>query len=833
MKKQKKCVLFFLSLLNGKNYIKKAVTFPNSKTDKKKTRRISTMPLLPDDQNVSRMNKLKPLLLFFAMLCFLFSSCTADKESNAKQQIETVKQHLADNQFKTAVIELKNILATNPEDDQAHYLLGDAYLKLNNLTKAFQHYSRAVTINPENIDAQLKLGQLYLKNSDLISARSIVEKVMNALPENTNAFHLLAGIQIRERNIMAAISTMEKAVGIAPQDFKPNMFLSHLYGTAGKKDMAEAAYLKTISLDSSQRAPYYELSKLYIADRQWEKTEALLKRVVLTPGIKNQKHTDLARFYESQRKLELAEKNYLEAVAAAPQTVEPLLNLAEFYVRLNQKGKAIQEMEKALLLKKDTAGVLTGLAQIHFHFNDGAKAATYIEQALEQDRDHTGALYMKGRLLIQKHEFSSASDLFHKILQKDPYNAGAYYYEAICIKENKSLQLSGENVSQATGGLLDSPQLFKEKMIKDYLKTAASLDPEFQDSRIQLAQIYLAENDLDKAREQIEQILNLTPRGPDILTLLSELNLREGNFKSAEKFCRLMLKQMPEYGPAYIQLGLVHRAAGRPSEAKASFKTALNLYSGRKEVLEFIINLYMKDKKYADALEILDNINLSKEPGHQALVKYLEGTAAAARNENQIAMDHLKASIESDPSYTPASLSLAELYIRDNQAEKAMPLYTQVLAENPSHIPALMGLGYVHDLAGRQDQALELYRKVLMTRPDHVNAANNLAFILAKSADTLGEAYSLAAQAKEKNPENPNIIDTLGWIYYKRNSYTNAVREFKASLELSPENPVTCYHLGLTYHEMKEYELSRLYFQKALDLDPHFKGSDEARLLLN
>lgn len=776
---------------------------------------------------------MKKQLLSVVGICFFLLAGIAAEGNSSEKNLERARRYFQENQFQSAVIELRNVLEESPEDDQAYLLLGEAYIRLNDYKKAMQSLQRAEGINPSNWDALLMMGQLYLRGSDLIEARKIVTRVMEGSSEKVKAYHLLAGIQIKERNVPAAISTMEKAVSSFPQDFEANMFLAHLYDTAGQDTLAETAYLKTIALDSTLRAPYYELSKLYVRAKQWEKAEDLLKKVIQTPGIKDLKYTDLAKLYEMQRKLDLAEINYLEAIKAGPQEVQPLMNLAEFYVRVNQKDRAVEQMNKALSLKKEPARILTGLAQIHFHFKDAAKTEGYLEKALEQDKDYIPAQYLKGRLLFGEKKFSEASDVFHKILQKDPSNAGAYYYEAICIRENKNIRISGEKVAQATGGLLNSPEQFKEKLVKDYLKTAASLDPEFQDAKISLAQIYLAEKDLDKAREQIEQILSLKPKGSEVLFLISELKLLEGDWESAEKVCQIILTQDPGYGPAHIQLGLVHRAAGKKVLAKASFQKALNLHSCRKEVLEFIINLYMKDKNYADALEIVDNCNLPETGSQKALVSYLKGNVAVARKEIPAAIEYLKAAVESDPAYVPASMSLAGMYIRQKRFEQAAALYNQVLTQVPSYIPALMGLGYVYDVTGLGEKAQKQYRQVLKVNPDHVNAANNLAFILAKSKDTLGEAYSLAAQAKEKNPRNPNVLDTLGWVYYKSEKYELSVQEFKASLELFPQNASTCFHLGLAYHEINEYELSRDYLQKALDLDPSFEGAEEARMLLN
>lgn len=778
------------------------------------------------------MDKLQIHIAILVVLLTLFSSCTNENGRFAKH-MESAKRHIAENRLRSATIELRNAIQADPENDHAHYLLGETYIKLKDQKRGIFFYRRAAELNPDNLDAQLKMGQILIKDDMLFDARTIASKVMKVSPDNIEAHHLLAVIQIKERDVEAAISTMKKAVALAPQSFKPNMFLAHIYDTTGKKELAEQAYLKTISLDSSQRAPYYELSIFYIKNKQWKKAEDLLKRVSLTPGIKALKYTDLAKFYEKRKKLNLAEKNYLNAVASAPQNLDPLMNIAEFYVRINKMDKAVNEMNKALTLKKEIPEVLKALAQIYFHFKNIEKAQEYVDQALEMDEELIGALDLKGRILMHEKNFSGAFDQFHKVIKIDQYNARAYYYKAVCIKKKGGNRIQDQDIYRAAAGLLDTPELFEAKMIKDHLRTATLLDPEFIDAKIRLTEIYLAEKELIKAREQIEKILNLKPRGFKILSLLSELKLLEGDVKSAEEFCKLVLRQNPDYAPGHIRLGLVYRAWGKNSLALKSFKRALELHPDKAKALKFMVDIYLKQKRYDDALAIIEQYKSSVDTEQQAMIMHLKGDLFLKKGEKDKALNYFKKSMERDPNYLPACISLAGLLIRRQLYEDASLLYEKVLAKEPDHIPALMAMGYLYDIQGASRKAEARYRKILKIDPEHVNAANNLAFILSETEEGIEEAFSLARQARKRKPKDPNVLDTMGWLYYKRGRYKNAVSEFKESLEFNPENPVTCYHLGLAYYRTQKYELARTYLQKAIDIDPNFNGAATARELLN
>ena len=144
-----------------------------------------------------------------------------------------------------------------------------------------------------------------------------------------------------------------------------------------------------------------------------------------------------------------------------------------------------------------------------------------------------------------------------------------------------------------------------------------------------------------------------------------------------------------------------------------------------------------------------------------------------------------------------------------------------------------MMLGTIYDMQKRFDLSEKHYRKALNINSDFTPAANNLAFLLAEQRKNLDEALNLAQKAKEKLNDDPSVMDTLGWIYYKKGLYDSAMSEFKDSLEKIPENASVHYHLGLTYYKKGEKELAKTELEKALSLDDKFNGAEEARKILS
>ena len=86
--------------------------------------------------------------------------------------------------------------------------------------------------------------------------------------------------------------------------------------------------------------------------------------------------------------------------------------------------------------------------------------------------------------------------------------------------------------------------------------------------------------------------------------------------------------------------------------------------------------------------------------------------------------------------------------------------------------------------------------------------------------------------AKEKLPNSPYVMDTLGWAYYKKGLYGSAIGEFSDSLARIPENPAVTYHLGMAYYKSGDAPKARVELEKALSLDKNFAAAEEARRVL-
>jgi Flp pilus assembly protein TadD len=144
-----------------------------------------------------------------------------------------------------------------------------------------------------------------------------------------------------------------------------------------------------------------------------------------------------------------------------------------------------------------------------------------------------------------------------------------------------------------------------------------------------------------------------------------------------------------------------------------------------------------------------------------------------------------------------------------------------------------MLLGIMHDDRKEYTEAEAHYEQALKLNPKFAPAANNLAWLMVEQGASLEFALPYAQTAREQQPTDPHIADTLGWIYYKKNAYLLAVNLLKEASEKLPDNPVVQFHYGMAQYKNGNAAGAKTALQTSLKLSKDFPGSDEARKTLS
>lgn len=123
------------------------------------------------------------------------------------------------------------------------------------------------------------------------------------------------------------------------------------------------------------------------------------------------------------------------------------------------------------------------------------------------------------------------------------------------------------------------------------------------------------------------------------------------------------------------------------------------------------------------------------------------------------------------------------------------------------------------------EKAIEAYDKAIKADERNPLILNNYAFALAEADRNLEKAYDMANRAVAINSAEGAFRDTLGWVYYKRGDYQNAVKELKMAVDTSVDNADLRYHLAAAYAKTGKIQDAKVELEKALALDKNHAES--------
>ena len=127
------------------------------------------------------------------------------------------------------------------------------------------------------------------------------------------------------------------------------------------------------------------------------------------------------------------------------------------------------------------------------------------------------------------------------------------------------------------------------------------------------------------------------------------------------------------------------------------------------------------------------------------------------------------------------------------------------------------------------DEALIEYKQVVALAPDSPVGYNELAYHYAESGTNLDEGLEHALKAAELAPKDAAILDTLGWVYFKKDNFNKAVESLKSAVATRQNSPTIRFHLGMAHYKNRNLNSALNEFKNSLKISARFKEASKAK----
>jgi tetratricopeptide (TPR) repeat protein len=307
--------------------------------------------------------------------------------------------------------------------------------------------------------------------------------------------------------------------------------------------------------------------------------------------------------------------------------------------------------------------------------------------------------------------------------------------------------------------------------------------PENRRLRLIYARLLFEHEDLESARVQYMSVLEKSPNDGDVLFALALIALEQKNDPEARRYLERMVRWNRRVGEAHYYLGGIAEREGDTASALQEYRQVGNGY-------EFIpaqariATLLVNDGRWEEASEHLERLRIQLPERRQQLI-ILEARLLAERGMEQ----------------------------------EVLAFLDSKLADEPDNVELL----YFRAMTGQQFNRLDILeqdlRRIIELDPQNADAMNALGYTLTDQTDRHEEALELIQKALDLKPDEAAFIDSMGWVQYRLNNYSEAIVHLRRALSLFQNDEVAA-HLGEVLWVSGEKAEASEIWDKALQLAP-------------
>ncbi|AXA65182.1 tetratricopeptide repeat protein [Pseudomonas oryzihabitans] len=381
---------------------------------------------------------------------------------------------------------------------------------------------------------------------------------------------------------------------------------------------------------------------------------------------------------------------------------------------------------------------------------------------------------------------------FDRLLAKYPHNGQLLFGKALLLQQDgradEALKLLERNPAARREV---APLLLRARLLQSQDRSAEALPlleagirqhPEDRRLRLAHARLLVELDRLDQAKREFAELVTQFPDDDDLRFSLALVCLEAQAWREAQVYLKELIDRGSHADAAHLNLGRSYEELDQPEQALAEYTQVgpgTDYLAAQQRQAEILLG----SGRIAEARQRLADAR--KRQSEYAVPLYLlevEGLASA--DQTALADQTVQQALQQYPN------DLNLLYVRS------------MLAEKRGDLGQLEG-----DL-----------RYIIAHDPDNAMALNALGYTLADRTPRLAEARQLIDKAHQLSPEDPAILDSMGWIRYRQGQLADAERYLRQAYERFPDAEVAA-HLGEVLWAQGKRSEARKVWRVGLDAD--------------
>lgn len=742
---------------------------------------------------------------------------------------------LAKGQIQSAVSLLGQGIKQRSVYSEGWRWLAEAQRASGDLVAAENSYEQSIRQSPTNIRAYEGLAQTYDMAGNRSKAVTTWRNLYQIAPENRIYRDKYLAYEQRKGDSSKALKVRERIAQEDPEDMGNQRGLAVLYAHLRRMEDAKGLMQKLFAKAPMDRANYGAYAAVLSINEQLDQARIVMDDFLKQLGDQAVVDDYLlgARFLLSVDDKAGAYKRYTQAVAcdqtkdmqasrewadalfndqrfseAAPiyQTIWDtdrqdgrvgyrLVETLERNKKFDQANRVLEDLE-SVIGKSATSLMLK--SQIAHHQGQKNQAVRLLDQAIDLVPEDAMVYYQRASLLLADldQESQVIKDL-RKVLELAPNFTAAHRMLA-------QIHLRHDSLDQAVAAY----------------ESVLSQNPDDMTTRLDLLQMYINANDILAAKTLLTKSSQRFASEARWPKLQADLAIRSKNHRQAARYLLAAFELEPN-SKVLAAMGLEMIHAGAAGMAIEKIEQNKPLLDSSVQVQAILGRAKYKLKQKSQGQQIIKQALLQA----QTLQELLVVSDQLLVSEGLIGTQKLLQSLKGTKSDIWIEIAMARGEVSATKYEQASNrlkrIKTKVSDKEKSEFRGLLSLA-LHN-CGKFEEASDIYQQVLLEDPNNFTALNNLAYLLATNLNKPAEALQYAKSAASQNPNDPQVLDTLGWVQFLAGHHKDAEMTLRRSVRIKPFSANT-YHLaevmikdGQTRYATQLLDMARQFARKNAD----------------